>query len=175
MGTIFFTSDTHFFHSNFLKFEDDSNHKIRPFSSVEEMNERMVDGWNSVVRDGDKIYHLGDVTFDYSDDFRLLMSRLRGSKRLILGNHDIIKGTNLISFFKKVSLWRLFKDENFVCTHVPLRPDQMRKVAFNVHGHIHEKTMAEPLYLNACVEPNNYLPISMEQIKEKIAYLGGLQ
>lgn len=174
MSTIFFTSDTHFFHNNFLKFKDDNDQLIRPFSSVEEMNELMVERWNSVVRDGDKIYHLGDVTFDYGEDFRLLMSRLRGGKRLILGNHDMIKGTNLISFFKKVGLWRLFKDENFVCSHIPLRPDQMRKVAFNVHGHIHERTMTEPQYVNVCVEQTDYTPVSLDQIKDKITSLGGL-
>lgn len=174
MSTIFFTSDTHFSHKNFLSFQDEGGKLIRPFASVDEMNELMIERWNSVVRDGDKVYHLGDVTFDYGDDFCLLMSRLRGSKRLILGNHDIIKGTKLISFFKKVSLWRLFKDENFVCSHIPLHPDQMRKVDFNVHGHIHERTMPDARYLNVCVEQTNYTPVSMEELKDKIAYLGGL-
>lgn len=175
MGTIFFVSDTHFFHANFLKFTDAEDKLVRPFASVEEMNEKMVKGWNSVVREGDKVYHLGDVTFDYGEDFCRLMSRLRGSKRLILGNHDLIKGTNLISFFKKVSLWRIFKDEGFICTHLPLHQEQFRYASVNVHGHLHEKTMNDPRYLNVCVEQIEYTPQSMEDIQTQVEYLREMQ
>lgn len=162
---IFFTSDLHLFHANFLTFEDEDGTRIRPFASVDEMNERIVDGWNSVVRDGDRVYVLGDVTFDYGPEFDKLMSRLRGSKRLIIGNHDQIKGTSLLKHFKKASLWRIFKEYNFACSHVPLRLDQLRKVAFNVHGHLHQNVLADPHYINVCVEQTNYVPMSLEGIR----------
>lgn len=168
MSNIFFISDTHFCHANFLKFKDDAGNLIRPFASVEEMNERMIEGWNSVVRDGDKVYHLGDVTFRYDKEFREIMSRLRGRKRLILGNHDQIKGTTLIDFFEKVSLWRIFKDENFVCSHVPLRVDQMRKSQFNVHGHTHQTVVSGVPYINVCVERTDYTPVAMEEITDRV-------
>lgn len=169
VSNIFFTSDTHYFHANFLKFTNANGARIRPFECVEEMNERMVEGWNSVVRDGDKVYHLGDVTFDYSVKFCALMSRLRGSKRLVLGNHDIVKGTPLVAFFKKVSLWRIFKEENFVCSHVPLLPETMRYVECNVHGHTHDKCIDSPRYINICVEQTNYTPVALEDIRARIA------
>lgn len=169
MGTIFFISDTHFFHANFLKFTDDSEKIIRPFDSVEAMNEHMISKWNSVVREGDKVYHLGDVTFEYGDEFATLMSRLRGSKRLILGNHDLIKKTNLAEFFKKISLWRIFKDEGFVCSHVPIHQDYFRKVKVNVHGHLHQNVVNDPRYVNVCVEHLNYTPISIEDLRARIA------
>lgn len=166
--TIFFISDTHFSHANFLKFTDDAGNLIRPFASVEEMNERMIEGWNSVVRDGDKVYHLGDVTFRYDKEFREIMSRLRGRKRLLLGNHDLIKGTHLLDFFEKVSLWRVFKDENFVCSHIPLRSDQMRMAQFNVHGHTHQNVVSGVPYINVCVERVNYTPVALEEIKSMV-------
>lgn len=168
MPNVFFTSDTHFFHANFLTFKDDNNHAIRPFSSADEMNEYMVEKWNSVVRDGDRIYHLGDVTFEYGRKFDVLMSRLRGSKRLIIGNHDEIKGTSLINHFKKVRLWRVFKDAGFIATHIPIRLDQMRHARLNVHGHIHEKLMQEPGYFNVCVEHHDYTPVALESILQKV-------
>lgn len=165
---IFFTSDHHFFHANFLKFLEDDGSRCRPFSSVEGMNEKMVKEWNSVVKDGDRVYHLGDVTFDYSPAFDVLMSRLRGSKRLNLGNHDIIKGTSLIKHFKKVSLWRMFKEHNFICAHVPMNRDQFRKVEFQVHGHTHHHCLPDPHYVNVCVEQNDYRPFHLDEILSRI-------
>lgn len=171
MSNIFFVSDTHFDHENFLKFTDDAGNKIRPFSSVEEMNEFMIERWNSVVRDEDKIYHLGDVTMR-AKDFARIASRLKGHKRLLLGNHDDGKDVNLTRWFQKVQLWRLFKDQNFVCTHIPIRSEQFRKVQYNVHGHIHQNVIDDPQYVNVCVEQTNYTPLSMEELVAKFKKIG---
>lgn len=163
-----FISDTHFFHNNILKFTDGNDQCIRQFSSVEEMNEKMVDKWNSVVKDGDNVYHLGDVTFNYDKPFRALMSRLKGRKRLIMGNHDRIKGTVLLDYFEKVDLWKGFKDEDFTCSHIPLMLTSLRDGHFNVHGHIHQNDMDDPHYINVCVEKRNYTPVNMDTILEEI-------
>lgn len=167
MGTIFFISDTHLNHENFLKFRDEKGELIRPFASVEAMNERIIEGWNSVVKDGDKVYHLGDVSFRYGRELSAPMSRLRGKKRLLVGNHDRIKGTNLCDCFEKVGLWRLFKDEKIICTHVPLHPEQMRHAEWNVHGHMHQNVLNDPRYINVCVERLNYVPISLDELVSK--------
>lgn len=164
---IWFTSDTHFSHANFLNFEDGKGKKIRPFETVEEMDETMIANWNSVVKDGDRVYHLGDVSFN-KHKLTSIMPRLRGSKRLILGNHDDIKDYKLLDYFKKVSLWRLFKDHNFICTHVPLAHDQMRKASFNVHGHIHEKPEPSAQHICICVERTNYTPLHIDEITAEI-------
>jgi len=54
---IWFTSDTHFNHRNIIGYAQ------RPFESVEEMNEVMIERWNASVRGEDTIYHLGDFSF----------------------------------------------------------------------------------------------------------------
>lgn len=167
-GNIFFTSDTHFSHANFLTFRDNAGECIRPFTSIEEMDETMIERWNSVVRDGDKVYHLGDLSFDKAR-LPAIMTRLRGSKRLILGNHDDIKRYDLCQYFKRIALWRIFKEHNFICTHVPLAMDQMRKVTFNVHGHIHEKPEPSANHICVCVERTNYTPLHLDQIVAEIA------
>jgi calcineurin-like phosphoesterase family protein len=160
---IWFISDTHFSHANFLEFVDDDGERIRPFASIDEMDELMIARWNERVRDGDRVYHLGDVSFGKS---RLpsIMARLRGSKRLILGNHDEVRDYRLLEHFKKVTLWRIFKEHNFVCTHIPLAIDQMRKVKFNVHGHIHQQKSPTERHINICVEQTGYAPVHLDEL-----------
>ena len=47
MRDIWVTSDTHFGHANILHFEDEDGQLVRPdFSSVDDMNQTMVDRWN---------------------------------------------------------------------------------------------------------------------------------
>lgn len=167
---IWFISDTHFFHSNILKFIDGDRKHIRPgFSCVEAMNEDMVDKWNAVVKPQDHIYHLGDVTFRYDRPFAELMGRLRGQKRLVIGNHDKLKNQALLKWFDKVMLWRGFKEFNFTAVHIPLILSSLRDGDFCVHGHIHQNLMEDPHYVNVCVEHTDYAPIHIDQVREIIA------
>ncbi len=80
----FWTSDTHFGHEGILRFEPVN----RPFATVEEMNEVLVERWNAVVGPQDMVYHLGDVAMGKIADSLPVMSRLNGRKVLIPGNHD---------------------------------------------------------------------------------------
>ena len=75
----FITSDFHFNHANIIKY------CRRPFASVEEMNRELVARYNGRVGDLDTVYVLGDITMgrDLS-----LAKKLRGKKKLLLGNHD---------------------------------------------------------------------------------------
>ncbi|MET4687608.1 metallophosphoesterase family protein [Sinorhizobium fredii] len=84
----FYLADTHFFHHRILAMCN------RAFSSIDEHDEAIVSRWNSVVRDDDIIYHLGDFGFHLglnSERVRSLFHRLKGRKHLIIGNHDVDK------------------------------------------------------------------------------------
>ncbi len=164
----FFISDTHFFHTNILKFTGDDGKRIRPFDSLEEMHEYMIAKWNSVVKDQDFVYHLGDVTFQYHGAFNNLMSRLKGQKRLIVGNHDKIWNPALQMAFQKVDLWKGFKEHNFTASHMPLRLEGLRDGKFNVHGHVHQRTMEDGPYINVSVEVRDYTPVHIDEIGKEI-------
>lgn len=166
MSDIWFISDTHFFHSNMLKFLDAEGKRFRPFNYVEEMNELIVKNWNDRIRPQDHVWHLGDVTWRYDGPFNSLMSRLQGHKRMLLGNHDKLRagGGSLLRWFQKIELWRGFKEHNFTCSHIPLRLDSLRDGAFNVHGHIHQNMLADPHYINVCVEHTNWGPVHLDEI-----------
>jgi len=171
MSSIWVISDTHFSHSNILTFRDDTTRSfIREFDSVEHMNETMIENWNKVVKHGDKVYHLGDVFFGDKESFKSLWSRLNGSKRLIVGNHDDIKFLSSGGFFKKVQMWRQFSDMNIIMSHVPLhqnglfRSKNMDKPMLNVHGHIHQNKSPDGPYHCVCVEHTNYTPVNLEDL-----------
>lgn len=168
MRNKWFISDTHFFHANILKFQSKEGRPLRPFNTIEEMHETMVERWNSVVKDGDNVYHLGDVTFKYDGAFNNLMSRLKGRKRLTLGNHDRIKGTDLIRWFEKVDLWKSFPEEGFTCSHMPLKDGHFRNGTHNVHGHVHSNSLDDPKYINVSVEVRDYTPVNIDTIVEEM-------
>lgn len=82
MSQTFFTADLHFQHARILVYSS------RPYSCVEEMDEAMIANWNAVVGPDDIVWVLGDYAM--GDRARALgyLSRLRGRKMLISGNHD---------------------------------------------------------------------------------------
>lgn len=78
---IYCTSDEHFYHTNVIKYCG------RPYDSVEQMNEALVNNWNSIVRPEDDVYCLGDFSMAFRS-VELFSSRLMGKKYLVPGNHD---------------------------------------------------------------------------------------
>ena len=76
---IYFTADTHFGHANIIKMCE------RPYSNVEAMNEAMIAAWNERVHGNDTVYIIGDMFFRCADPESIL-KRLKGKKRLIVGN-----------------------------------------------------------------------------------------
>lgn len=170
MSEIWFISDTHFNHENIaVNFKLENGSQARPFSSVHEMNELMIQNWNKLVSEQDHVWHLGDVIMGPRQDYSKILGRLKGKKRMLLGNHDVIKGNDLLKYFQKVALWRIFKEHNFICTHLPLHPSGFRKVEYNVHGHLHHNLVLDPAYINICVEHTGYAPIHLDRIKQIIA------
>jgi calcineurin-like phosphoesterase family protein len=152
---IFITSDTHFHHANIIGYCN------RPFSSVEEMDEILVQRWNETVKPGDKVYHLGDVYMKKRDGS--ILRRLNGTKVLVIGNHDVGKDKFLHECFSRIYAWRFLKEHKLLLTHVPIHESSVSpKVDLNVHGHIHEKPSPPGPYRNACVEVNDYRPQPIE-------------
>jgi calcineurin-like phosphoesterase family protein len=172
---IWIVSDTHFGHANILNFTDSNTGlKVRPeFDTVEQMNECMIENWNSVVKQGDIVYHLGDVLFGDKENFKVMWPKLKGSKRLIVGNHDDIPFLASGGFFKKVLMWRMFPEFGLLMSHVPLHENSLwrgkdqDKQMVNVHGHIHQNPSPEGPYKCVCVEQINYTPVNIEELRIK--------
>lgn len=180
MANCFLISDTHFGHANILTFKDNAGEPLRPFKTVEEMDETLVENWNKVVSAQDRVYHLGDVVINRR--CLAIMSRCNGRKKLIRGNHDLFKLADYTPYFEDVYGSYLLKD--IILTHIPVHRDCItHRFGTNVHGHLHsnrvmlrahefdinQDDLIDRKYYSVCVEKINYTPISLEELRDKIA------
>jgi calcineurin-like phosphoesterase family protein len=160
--TIFITSDNHFFHKNILQYCQ------RPFKDVLEMNQTMIDNWNSVVTKDDLVFHLGDFCLCCNNQqLRELRDSLNGSIILIPGNHDHptrLQNFNIFVFDSLYSEGVNILNNNLIFSHRPLWKIPDGKV--NVHGHIHDKP-SYGRYLNVSVDVANFTPISFEEVLKR--------
>ncbi len=169
MKSIFVIGDTHFGHEKLLSAVQPDGSPLRPFSSAEEMDEALIENWNSVVTPSDTVYHLGDVCIPRSGIKCLL--RCNGRKILFRGNHD--------SNFKLKELAKYFDDirgcfyrDGVVFSHFPVHPSNLKgPYKGNVHGHLHchliyRDSDIDRRYFNSCVERNNFTPVSYDTVKK---------
>lgn len=147
---VWFTSDLHFCHRNILKYTDRINvmglNAENP--NLDQMNQWIIDKWNSRVMREDTVYMLGDFSFINTDLTRKLLEKLKGHKHLIWGNHDkSLKG--LENYFESCSQIKeaVFKKENFpfmeenmtveMCHFPILSWDKRSHGSVMLHGHCH--------------------------------------
>ncbi len=161
---IFVISDTHFGHENMYKFVTfDGVTRVRPqFANAAEADKAMINRWNDIVTDQDHVWHLGDFTMGNNLS---IVQHLKGHKRLILGNHDRCDvRAYREAGFQKVQSYR-FVDRWAIMSHIPIHPDGLYGGRINIHGHIHERVMQDPKYVNVSVEQINYTPVLLESLK----------
>lgn len=130
---VFFTSDTHFGHKKMAA--------LRGFADVDEMNERMVEVWNSIVPRTGVVYHMGDVSFMSKAKTQALLYRLNGSICLVRGNHDGDSTTKTTRFMWVRDYYELKvedTDVRIIMCHYAFRVWNMSHYGtWNLHGHSH--------------------------------------
>lgn len=75
-----FTSDIHFWHRNVITYCN------RPWSSVEEMNQGIIERFNALVKPEDEVFCFGDFSLNWQG--AEMRKYLNGTWYLIPGNHD---------------------------------------------------------------------------------------
>lgn len=179
---IFWTSDSHYFHNNILKYCN------RPFETVEAMNEALVANWNSVVKPDDHVYHLGDFCFGNVEKWNWCLEpgRLNGHIHLILGNHDperVFRDGTMFGRFDSIDFQKILIIEGWtvILNHFPFLSfsNNLDHKVMQLFGHIHSgpdgignvMTGGKELQWNQYdvgVDNNNYTPVSWAQIKERM-------
>ncbi|MWV45020.1 phosphoesterase [Paenibacillus sp. HJL G12] len=163
MGRVFVISDHHFGHQKIIDFES------RPFANAAEMDEYMIEQWNAVVSQEDKVFHLGDFSFYNKEKTKAIVERMHGTKSLILGNHDRgrSKAWWLDAGFNDVSEYPIIYQSFFILSHEPIYMNKHMPYV-NIHGHIHGQKYEGQHYFNVSVEHWDYKPVSFEDIKNSL-------
>lgn len=147
----YFTSDTHFWHKNILNFES------RPYDSIEEMTNDMIDKWNSQVNSEDIVYHLGDLCLGNYEQTVDVLKKLKGKIILIKGNHDFskhykkINKLGLLHEYHEVGITLNYNKQQMWLTHYPLEIG-LRPRKWSIHGHIHDNESTWDNQINVGVD-----------------------
>jgi len=162
---IWFTSDTHFNHKNIIKYCK------RPFASVEEMNETLIQNWNNVVSNKDTIYHLGDFCFGVPYPF---LGRLNGKIKIISGSHDFIVKDNHLCYgnLLEIEVNILNKNQLIVLCHYSMRSwNKSHYGSWHLYGHHHGGLAPHGLSFDVGVDTNDFYPYSLDEVARKISTL----
>lgn len=161
-------SDPHFDHYNIIKYCN------RPFSSVEEMNDALINNINSVVKPNDTLYLLGDITFNHKR-FKYWLEAINcDNKILIRGNHDPhnidkylpIRGLKAVHDYLEIAMF----GKNIVMMHYPLaRWNRQNHGSYMMYGHVHNNfKMENTNSLDVGVDSIGFYPIEIKKAMEII-------
>ncbi|MDE5734992.1 MAG: metallophosphoesterase [Duncaniella sp.] len=175
---LFFTSDTHFSHTNIIDFCG------RPFKDADRMNETLIHNWNSVVGPDDIVFHLGDFCLGGTAEWNRILDSLNGRIYLVLGNHDLKNfRQSLTGRFEEVALSMCIQagSKLLYLDHFPYLcfDGGYNQDVWQLFGHVHtrpENTGIDaerlhclyPTQLDVGVDNNGFTPLSFGQVRDKI-------
>lgn len=173
---IWFTSDWHFCHDKpFI-------YAARGFSSINEMNEAIIERHNELVKENDIIYCLGDCML--MDDAAALacIERLHGNIKLVLGNHDTearikkyseLPNTEVLGYAHLLKLTK--RKTAFLCHYPTLCDNYDENRVVSLHGHTHSDYCFETVdaesdrwTLNVGADAWNCHPVHIDQVIDSI-------
>lgn len=175
--SIFITSDWHFCHTRDFLYEP------RGFNNVDDMNEAIVEKYNSVICDEDDVYVLGDLMLNDNEKAIEYIEKLNGKIHVIRGNHDtnarieLYKKLDNIVEIEEAKHFRYKKFSLFLC-HYPVltsnysdeKPLKSRMI--NICGHSHTKDkflhFNDSVIYHAEVDAHDLYPVKLDTILEEI-------
>lgn len=180
-NSIWLYSDPHWDHGRIIQY------CVRPFTSVEHMQQEMLSNINSIVKPDDELWCLGDFAFSEKTVPYILGQLNVKNKYLISGNHckthPMHKGWEkakerylqygFTGVYQEVHNWHAgillnhfpyYEESDFHRKYSQWRPKDTG--AFLCHGHVHlppEKRLGKN-QLDVGVDGNNYFPISLDEV-----------
>jgi calcineurin-like phosphoesterase family protein len=161
--TIYFSSDQHWAHAAARSFYR------RPFGSVAEMDQVMIERWNAVVEPNDEVWHLGDFAVRQSAErVACLLKVLNGRKHLIVGNNDDATVRDCDGWQSIQQYAELVIDGvGLVLCHYPFRTwRDMGKSSINLHGHSHGRLKPLLRQYDVGVDVRDFRPVRLREIIE---------
>lgn len=162
-NNVWFTADTHFGHTNIIKYCN------RPFASVEEMDETLIANWNAVVGPTDTVWHLGDVCFAEPGPY---LKRLNGRINLLWGNHDdrwrkqLAKGVETVA---DVHLLHWDGEKAFLSHYAHRVWPKSHHGVWHLYGHSHGTIEDHGRSTDVGVDCWGFTPVAFEVIRDRLA------
>lgn len=162
---IYITSDLHLGHTNIIRLCG------RQFSSIEEMDEKLISNMNRRVYPNDELWILGDFCFRNSNNASAYLRRINGKKHLIIGNHDseeTIKAPewSSVQHYKELK----YNHQKLIMFHYPMLAwNGSFHGSMHLFGHEHgnlSKEIIRPRSMDVGVDSNNFMPWSIDEIFE---------
>ncbi len=164
MAETWFWGDLHLHQANIIRFTDSSGQLIRPFPTIEEHDQTLIDNHNRLVKPEDRVYFLGDLTMHRKHI--PLLAKFNGRKKLIKGNHDIFKLKDYLPYFDDILAYRIYPEHGLIVSHIPVYSGQLEhRFKFNLHGHLHANKIDDLRYINICPEHTNWCPVNFHDLK----------
>lgn len=200
-NNIFFSSDPHYNHQNicagetkwvkpeewpipYNEWKNDKDRKsfceskgLRDFETLEEMNNTIINNFNSKIKEDDTLFILGDIGFgDKNSVYNFMNSLNCKNVHLIFGNHDkdiIYNRNNVQRLFKSCSFYKeIYVDNQFIVlshyAHRVWNRSHHTPSSWMLYGHTHNNLEHEEWgkSMDVGVDTNNYFPYSYYEIKE---------
>lgn len=175
--SIYFTADTHFGHTNIIKYCN------RPYASTEEHDAALINNWNFVVGAKDIVFHLGDFAFFKNKyDFVETIHCLNGTINFVWGNHDkqlkkyldYIKTNcadkfNILGDYYRIKAKTFGWEQDIILMHYAMRVwDKSHHGSWHLYGHSHGTLPDDPhaRSIDVGVDCHNYCLIEFNEIKK---------
>lgn len=173
----YFTSDWHL-GENRLGINGTKNLYYRPFKSIQAQNRTIVDNFlTSGFKDGDELWHLGDVVYEWNDEVEDYLSLIRdefpnSQFNLIVGNYDEDKLDILGKYFDTINHLNkvVLNGKNIFLSHYPSECVNLFKnnnisFDFAITGHIHGLWKVQKKMVNVGVDAWHFNPVSEKEVE----------
>lgn len=175
----YYIADWHYGHANCISFDG------RPFKTLDEMNAELIKRWNSVVKNDDTVFVLGDMFWCKTSDAVPILKELNGQKFLVKGNHDRCHDAKFAHCFLSIKEYMEVNDagRKVVLCHYPIPCFKNHFYGwYHLYGHVHtsfehnmmlhHRYLTEELYTKPCQMYNvgamlpyiDYTPRTLDEI-----------
>ena len=179
---LFFTSDTHYMHTNICRGTtrwSNADDFCRDFDTLDQMNDRIVNGINSTVGQDDILFHLGDWSFGGFERIEEFRNRINCKNiHIVLGNHDhhierdredIRRLFTSVNQYLELEVKGKDWEQNYVLMHYPIISwNKMNDGVIHLHGHVHlsaDRRIGKGKTMDVGVDGNGLDPLHTSDIK----------
>lgn len=157
-----YCADHHFFHQPILDWAADT----RPFRTLDQMHEALVEAHNARAENSTDVYIIGDFAYKAEEKkLRKIFEKMKGRKHLIYGNHDNREVLNL-RWSSEPKPWRTVKDGDkkiFLCHYAVASWPGMYNKHYHMYGHTHGKLPSHGRSIDVGVDAWDMSPVSADE------------